>query len=107
MIAAGDLHWHFEPACEAEMAATTAMAMDMLRGPVVCLPARHGMSIAAGLVAQKNLFDRHAENIGYAKRQWQRRVIFSGLNCIHRLPRDTQRIGQILLAPVALGAEDF
>ena len=59
------------------------------------------------LIAQEYRFNRHLEQIGDAKRERQRRVIFSRLDGIDRLPRYGERIGQILLAPVAFGAQDF
>lgn len=58
-------------------------------------------------IAQENRLDRHVEQIGYAECERQRGIIFAGLDRIDRLPRHREEISQILLAPIALGAQDF
>ena len=56
------------------------------------------------LVAQKDLLDRQAENIGYAERERQRRIVLARLDRVYALQRDLQSLGEVLLAPVAFGA---
>src|SRR6187455_1825666 len=60
---------------------------------------------STGSVAQKDLLDRQAEHVGDTERQRQRRIVLSGLDRIHALPRYLERVGKLLLAPLAFGAQ--
>src|SRR5262245_51541950 len=55
----------------------------------------------------KNLFDGQVKKPGDLERQRQARIVFAGLDRVHALARDAEPLGQIGLAPIALGAQDF
>src|SRR5690242_16881250 len=52
------------------------------------------------------VFDRQIEQLGNAKRQRERRVVFAGLDRVDALARNFEPFTEILLAPVALRAQE-
>ena len=53
----------------------------------------------------ENLLDRQVEQLGDAEGERQRGIVFAGLDRVDALARHFEPLGQVLLAPVALGAE--
>src|ERR1044072_8931625 len=56
-------------------------------------------------VVREDGFDRKLEERGDAEGERQARIIFAGLDGVDALPGDLQPLGEIALAPVALGAQ--
>src|SRR5205085_5901066 len=61
---------------------------------------------AAARGGDENLLDRSVEQFGDPKGERQGRIILPGLDRIDALPRYLDPLGEILLAPGALGAKD-
>src|SRR6478672_4480299 len=61
---------------------------------------------AAGRGRDEDLLDRQIEQLGDAECERQRGIIFAGLDRVHALARHFEALAEILLAPVALGAEE-
>ena len=51
------------------------------------------------------LLDRQPEQLGDAKGQRKRGIVFAGLDRVHALPRHLEPLGEVLLAPVACRAQ--
>jgi len=60
--------------------------------------------VAAG--GGEHLLDGQAEQLGDSKGERQRRVVLARLDGVDALPRDAETLGEVALAPVALGAQD-
>src|SRR5690606_2764187 len=56
-------------------------------------------------VAQKNLFDRQFEQVGDAEGERQRGSVLARLHRIAALPRSSEMVGQVLLAPLTFRAQ--
>src|SRR3546814_14542120 len=58
-------------------------------------------------ILQENIFDPQLEQVGDAEGEGERRVVFPRLDRVDRLARHFEPLGEIALAPVALGAQDL
>src|SRR3546814_4417222 len=58
-------------------------------------------------ILQENIFDPQLEQVGDAEGEGERRVVFPRLDRVDRLARHFEPLGEIALAPVALGARDL
>src|SRR3546814_15600862 len=55
----------------------------------------------------ETIFDPQLEPVGDAEGEGERRVVFPRLDRVDRLARHFEPLGEIALAPVALGAQDL
>jgi hypothetical protein len=58
------------------------------------------------LFIREDGFDGAIEEASEFEGEWEARVEFSGLDSVHRLPRDFESLSKIGLTPVAFSAEN-